>query len=107
MADFIKWYIDQDTGYAIEERGGVVRWFIILNDEPIWADEPNELFNKYGIEPKSLMAFIRPAFTIIKYCLITIRIYPGEFKSAGRGYKRATVKWQLEDKTSGRLILQT
>lgn len=53
VADFIKWYIDQDTGYAIQERGGVIRWFIILNDEPIWADNPDELFNKYGIEPKS------------------------------------------------------
>mgnify|MGYP001777838840 FL=1 len=53
VADFIKWYIDQNTGYAIQERGGVVRWFIILNDEPIWADNPDELFDKYGIEPKS------------------------------------------------------
>lgn len=53
VADFIKWYIDQDTGYAIQSRGGKIRWFIILNDEPIWADGPNELLNKYGIEPKS------------------------------------------------------
>lgn len=53
VADFIKWYIDQDTGYAIQERGGIIRWFIIMNDEPIWADNPDELFDKYGIEPKS------------------------------------------------------
>ena len=53
VADFIKWHIDQDTGYAIQERGGIIRWFIIMNDEPIWADNPDELFDKYGIEPKS------------------------------------------------------
>lgn len=53
VADFIKWYIDQNTGYAIQERGGIIRWFIIMNDEPIWADNPDELFDKYGIEPKS------------------------------------------------------
>ena len=53
VAGFIKWYINQDTGYAIQERGGIIRWFIIMNDEPIWADNPDELFDKYGIEPKS------------------------------------------------------
>lgn len=53
VADFIKWYIDQDTGYAIQSRGGKIRYFVIVNDEPIWSDDSDELLEKYNIEPKS------------------------------------------------------
>jgi predicted phage terminase large subunit-like protein len=43
VAEFIAWWIDQDTGYAIPERSGVVRWFVRVNDTLIWADSPDEL----------------------------------------------------------------
>ena len=56
VADLVRWWIDQDTGYAIPERSAVVRWFIMLNDEIFWGDNPQELKDKYGPEvlPKSL-----------------------------------------------------
>lgn len=54
VAEFIAWWIDQETGLPITERAGVVRWFIRINDALIWADDPSELEAKHpGIPPKS------------------------------------------------------
>lgn len=50
VRSFIAWYIGED-GYAIKERSGVIRYFIILNDNIIWADSKEELLEKY---PNSL-----------------------------------------------------
>lgn len=59
VADLIKWWIDQDTGYAIPERSGVIRYFVRINNELHWADKPDELRESYpdAGEPKS-MTFI-------------------------------------------------
>jgi len=53
---FIQWWIDEKTGYAISKRSGVIRWFIRIDDQIIWADSKAELIKKYGIEqqPKSV-----------------------------------------------------
>lgn len=55
VAEFIAWWIDQDTGLPIYERSGALRWFIRLSDALIWADTKEELQSKYdGCEPKSV-----------------------------------------------------
>lgn len=43
VANFIAWWIDQDTGYAIPERSGVIRWFVRVGSKLVWADTPQEL----------------------------------------------------------------
>lgn len=43
VADFIAWWIDQETGYAIPERSGVIRYFVRVGEKIIWADQPQEL----------------------------------------------------------------
>jgi predicted phage terminase large subunit-like protein len=43
VAEFIAWWIDQETGIAIPERSGVVRWFIRIGDTIRWADTPDGL----------------------------------------------------------------
>lgn len=48
VARFISWWIDQETGYAIPERAGVLRWFIRRADTIIWGDSREELVEKYG-----------------------------------------------------------
>jgi predicted phage terminase large subunit-like protein len=53
VAKLIAWWIDQDTGLPVEERSGVVRWFIRVNNEIKWADTREEL-EKDDQEPKSL-----------------------------------------------------
>jgi phage terminase large subunit-like protein len=53
---FISWWIDQETGYAIKERSGKLRWFVRLDETLHWADTRQELIDKFGpdAEPKSL-----------------------------------------------------
>ena len=53
VADFIAWWIGED-GYAIPERSGVIRWFVRVDEQIIWADGPGELREMHpGVEPKS------------------------------------------------------
>ncbi len=56
VAEFISWWIDQDTGRAIPERSGVVRWMVRINDKIFWADNPEDLIAEHGEEslPKSV-----------------------------------------------------
>lgn len=44
VAPFIEWYIDEETGYPIPERVGKIRYFIIVDDVPIWGDSKKELY---------------------------------------------------------------
>lgn len=54
LHEFVGWYIDQNTGYAIPERSGVIRWFVNVNSELHWAGSKEELTAAYpDIEPKS------------------------------------------------------
>lgn len=43
VADFISWWIDQDTGYAIPERSGKIRYMARVNEEIVWGDSPDEV----------------------------------------------------------------
>ena len=51
----IAWWIGDD-GYPIQERSGVIRWFVKVSDEILWADNPDELaqYCEVGVAPKSL-----------------------------------------------------
>lgn len=57
VREFIDWWIGAD-GFPIRERSGVLRWFIRLDDQFIWANSREELFAIYGhgpeIQPKSV-----------------------------------------------------
>lgn len=41
--EFVGWYIDEHSGLAIPERGGVIRWFVHENNTLFWASSPEEL----------------------------------------------------------------
>jgi len=43
VAEFIAWWINQETGLPIPERAGVLRWFVRFQDKIIWADSPADL----------------------------------------------------------------
>lgn len=49
VAEFISWWIDQETGYAIPEQSGQIRWMVVLNDIIYWGDTPEELAKKYEV----------------------------------------------------------
>lgn len=48
VAKLISWWINQDTGYAIKERSGVVRWFCRIGEEIQWADSQEQLIETWG-----------------------------------------------------------
>lgn len=58
VAKFIAWWIDQDTGYAIPERSGVIRWFIRYRGDIIWADSKEELLADYPNSDPMSFTFI-------------------------------------------------
>ena len=47
VADFIAWWIDQETGYPIPARSGVVCWFTRLDGKIIWGKSEKELLLEY------------------------------------------------------------
>ena len=51
VAEFISWWIDDDTGYPIQERSGVIRYFYRLDGNFLWADTIDELVKKYHADP--------------------------------------------------------
>ncbi|WP_242867650.1 phage terminase large subunit [Lachnoanaerobaculum saburreum] len=51
VAQFISWWIDQDTGYPIKERSGIIRYMYVLNDVIYWGGSPEELANELNINP--------------------------------------------------------
>lgn len=50
VAEFISWWIDQETGFAIPERSGQIRWMCVLNNSIMWGDSPEELAAKYEVD---------------------------------------------------------
>lgn len=54
VADFISWWIDQDTGYPIPERSGQIRWMVNINDVISWfatREEGVKFAIEQGIAP--------------------------------------------------------
>ena len=55
VAELISWWIDQETGQAILERAGMLRWFARISDALVWGDSKEELKERFPeCEPKSL-----------------------------------------------------
>lgn len=54
VASLIAWWIDQETGYPIPERGGILRWFIRRGDDIKWFDSKEDALDEYPrSRPKS------------------------------------------------------
>lgn len=39
VRELILWWIDEETGYAIRERSGIIRYFTRIDDSIIWVDK--------------------------------------------------------------------
>lgn len=59
VADFLSWWINQETGYVIPERSGKIRFFCRVGNTIEWANSTQDLIAQFGndVEPKSV-AFI-------------------------------------------------
>lgn len=71
VADLIAWWIDQDTGQAIAERAGKLRWFVRVGEDLKWANDPADLeqytmLNEHGEQvpiPAKSLTFIPAKLT--------------------------------------------
>lgn len=46
VAKLISWWIDEETGFPIKERDGIVRYFIRSGDNYIWGNSEEEVIEK-------------------------------------------------------------
>jgi predicted phage terminase large subunit-like protein len=86
----IEWWIDPDTGLAIQERSGIIRYFIIQDNQFIWGDSEDELREYYsdlewngGARPRSF-TFIPASIYDNKILLETDPNYLSSLKSQNK-----------------------
>lgn len=53
IAEMISWWLDED-GYPIEERAGVIRYFILKEGQYLWGDTKEELIARHGENVKPI-----------------------------------------------------
>lgn len=46
VKELVQWWIDEDTGYPIPERDGVIRYFMVDGEAYIWGDTKEEVLLK-------------------------------------------------------------
>src|SRR6266446_4573589 len=59
VAEFLAWWIDQETGFPLPERVGVLRYYIRVSDRIVWADRADDLM-QYMPRPEDLPAGVDP-----------------------------------------------
>ena len=57
VADFLRWWIDPETGLPLPERAGVLRYYVRVSDKIVWADRAQDLA-EYLPRPRDLPAGI-------------------------------------------------
>lgn len=77
VAHLIEWWINQDTGYPIPERDGVVRYFTRDGENFIWGDTPDEVIEKawYFLEHAVKEGKINPREFVKSLTFISGTIY--------------------------------
>jgi len=77
VAKLIEWWIDQETGYPIPERNGVIRYFIKNGDTYIWGDSKEEVIEKawYFLEELVKQGGIDPREFVKSITFISGSIY--------------------------------
>ena len=80
VADFIEWWIDQETGYPIPGRSGALRWFLRIDGVIHWADNPTELAEEFSV-PESMCKSVTFVASSIYDNKELLRIDPGYLAS--------------------------
>lgn len=77
VADFIEWWIDQDTGYPIPEREGILRYMVVDGDNYIWGDSKQEVIDKawYFLKEQVEKSGIKPEHFVKSVTFISGSIY--------------------------------
>lgn len=77
VAKLIEWWIDQETGFPIQERDGVVRYFLQYGDDYVWGDTKKEVIDKSWsfLESQVIKAKVDPEEFIKSITFISGSIY--------------------------------
>jgi len=77
LADFLSWWIDQETGDPIPERDGVLRYFMVDGENYIWGDSKQEVIDKaqHILEPVVRLSGLDPNEFIKSVTFISGTIY--------------------------------
>jgi predicted phage terminase large subunit-like protein len=51
LRKLLSWWIDDESGWPIEERAGVIRYFLRISNVIHWADDPAELVERFPSPP--------------------------------------------------------
>lgn len=83
VANFIEWWIDQETGYPIAERSGQIRYMCVLDDVIYWGNTPQDLYNEHGVtvEECKSVTFIASKLTDNKVLMTTDPSYMANLKA--------------------------
>lgn len=109
---FIDWWIDPQTGYAIQERSGVIRWMIRRNAKIYWADTKEELWERFNLvtpedkaEPRSV-TFIASSIYDNKELLKVNPQYLSNLKAMGEVDRERFLKGNWKIKPAAGLFFQ-
>lgn len=77
VAKFIEWWIDQDSGYPIPERDGIIRYFVREGSNYIWGDSQEDVIEKawYFLEDMVTKSGIDPSAFVKSLTFISGSIY--------------------------------
>lgn len=83
VRELLDWWIDPDTGLAINERSGVIRWFVKDGDDLVWFGSQKEADRRYPRDKDTPDAPRAKSLTFIKASLEDNQI----LMKADPGYK--------------------
>lgn len=80
VAEFLSWWIDQDTGFPIPERDGMIRYLIVDGDTDIWGDTEEEVIEKawHLLQPLVEKSGIDPKHFVKSVSFVSGSIYDNE-----------------------------
>ena len=59
VAEFISWWINQETGYPIPERSGKIRYMVRRGEKIVWASRRKELWEKFDLKSEEEKAEVK------------------------------------------------
>lgn len=77
VAELIEWWIDQDSGFPMPEREGVVRYFVVDGEKYVWGDTVEEVIEKawYMLEEVVQRSGLNPKDFVKSITFISGSIY--------------------------------
>lgn len=57
VKNMISWYLDDNGQYPVKWKSGILRYFVRLNDQLFWSDDPEKLKVDYDVKDVDIKSF--------------------------------------------------